>query len=73
MDTQSLLIPDSMFLLSPLPSLAIAASAADIRVGTFVMSVPLRAPAVTAWEAHSLWVLTEGRFELGWPGAGRPG
>jgi alkanesulfonate monooxygenase SsuD/methylene tetrahydromethanopterin reductase-like flavin-dependent oxidoreductase (luciferase family) len=46
-----LLVPDSMFLLSPLPTLAIAASAADIRVGTFVMSVPLRAPAVTAWEA----------------------
>jgi alkanesulfonate monooxygenase SsuD/methylene tetrahydromethanopterin reductase-like flavin-dependent oxidoreductase (luciferase family) len=43
-----LLVPDSMFMLSPLPSLAIAASAADIRVGTFVMSGPLRAPAVTA-------------------------
>lgn len=60
-----LLVPDSMFLLSPLPSLAIAASAADIRVGTFVMSGLLRAPAVVAWEAHTLWVLTEGRFELG--------
>jgi len=54
-----------MFLLSPLPSLAVAAAAADIRVGTFVMSGPLRAPAVAAWEAHSLSVLTEGRFELG--------
>jgi alkanesulfonate monooxygenase SsuD/methylene tetrahydromethanopterin reductase-like flavin-dependent oxidoreductase (luciferase family) len=66
-----LLAPDSMFLLSPLPSLAIAAAAADIRVGTFVMSGPLRAPAVAAWEAHSLSILTEGRFELG-IGAGFP-
>jgi alkanesulfonate monooxygenase SsuD/methylene tetrahydromethanopterin reductase-like flavin-dependent oxidoreductase (luciferase family) len=59
------LAPDNMYLLSPMPSLAIAASAADIRVGTFVMSSPLRAPAVAAWEAHTLSVLTEGRFELG--------
>lgn len=60
-----LLAPDSMFLLSPLPSLAIAASAADIRIGTFVLSPALRAPAVSAWEAVTLSVLTEGRFELG--------
>lgn len=66
-----LLAPDSMFLLSPLSTLAIAASAADIRVGTFVMSTPLRAPAVAAWEAHTLSILTEGRFELG-IGAGLP-
>jgi alkanesulfonate monooxygenase SsuD/methylene tetrahydromethanopterin reductase-like flavin-dependent oxidoreductase (luciferase family) len=59
------LVPDSMFLLAPLPSLAMAASAADIRVGTFVMSGLLRAPAVAAWEAHTLSVLTDGRFELG--------
>jgi alkanesulfonate monooxygenase SsuD/methylene tetrahydromethanopterin reductase-like flavin-dependent oxidoreductase (luciferase family) len=52
-------------------SLAVAASAADLRVGTYVMSSPLRAPAVAAWEAHSLFVLTEGRFELG-IGAGLP-
>ena len=67
-----LLAPDIMFLLSPLPSLAVAAATADIRVGTFVMSSALRAPAVAAWEAHSLSVLTEGRFELG-IGAGLPG
>ena len=66
-----LLAPDNMHLLSPLSSLAVAASAADIRVGTYVMSSPLRAPAVAAWEAHSLSVLTEGRFELG-IGAGLP-
>jgi alkanesulfonate monooxygenase SsuD/methylene tetrahydromethanopterin reductase-like flavin-dependent oxidoreductase (luciferase family) len=66
-----LLAPDLTFLLSPLPSLAIAASAADIRVGTFVTSSPLRAPAITAWEAHTLSILSEGRFELG-IGAGLP-
>jgi alkanesulfonate monooxygenase SsuD/methylene tetrahydromethanopterin reductase-like flavin-dependent oxidoreductase (luciferase family) len=54
-----LLVPDSMSLLSPLPSLAVAAPGADIRVGPFVMSGLLRAPAVAAWEAHTLWVLTE--------------
>ena len=59
------LVPDNIFMLSPGPSLAIVASAADIRVGTLVMSSPLRAPAVAAWEAHTLSVLTEGRFELG--------
>jgi alkanesulfonate monooxygenase SsuD/methylene tetrahydromethanopterin reductase-like flavin-dependent oxidoreductase (luciferase family) len=66
-----LLAPDNMQLLSPMSSLAVAASAADLRVGTYVMSSPLRAPAVAAWEAHSLFVLTEGRFELG-IGAGLP-
>jgi alkanesulfonate monooxygenase SsuD/methylene tetrahydromethanopterin reductase-like flavin-dependent oxidoreductase (luciferase family) len=66
-----LLAPDNVFLLSPLPSPAVAASAADIRVGTFVMSSPLRAPAGAAWEARTLSVLTEGRFELE-IGAGLP-
>jgi alkanesulfonate monooxygenase SsuD/methylene tetrahydromethanopterin reductase-like flavin-dependent oxidoreductase (luciferase family) len=66
-----LLAPDNMQLLSPLSSLAVAASSADIGVGTYVMSSPLRAPAVAAWEAHSLSVLTGGRFELG-VGAGLP-
>jgi alkanesulfonate monooxygenase SsuD/methylene tetrahydromethanopterin reductase-like flavin-dependent oxidoreductase (luciferase family) len=51
-----LLAPDSMFLLSPLPSLAIAASAADIRIGTFVLSPALRAPAVSALEASGIAV-----------------
>jgi alkanesulfonate monooxygenase SsuD/methylene tetrahydromethanopterin reductase-like flavin-dependent oxidoreductase (luciferase family) len=66
-----LLAPDNMQLLSPLSSLAVAASSADIGVGTYVMSTPLRVPAIAAWEAHSLSVLTEGRFELG-VGAGLP-
>jgi alkanesulfonate monooxygenase SsuD/methylene tetrahydromethanopterin reductase-like flavin-dependent oxidoreductase (luciferase family) len=66
-----LLAPDNLFLMSPMPALATAAASADIGVGTFVMSGPLRAPAVAAWEASSLNLLTDGRFELG-IGAGLP-
>ncbi len=57
---------------APAPALALASSAAGIRVGTWVYAAPLRAPWLTAWEAHSLTRLTEGRFELG-IGVGRPG
>lgn len=57
---------------SPAPALAVAASVADVRVGTWVYAAPFRAPWLAAWEAHSLTVLTEGRFEMG-IGAGRPG
>jgi alkanesulfonate monooxygenase SsuD/methylene tetrahydromethanopterin reductase-like flavin-dependent oxidoreductase (luciferase family) len=54
------------------PTLAVAATLADLRVGTWVYAVPLRPPWSLAWEAHSLSVLTEGRFEMG-IGTGRPG
>jgi len=57
---------------SPAPALAVAATVADVRVGTWVYAAPLRAPWLTAWEAHSLTVLTQGRFEMG-IGVGRPG
>ena len=57
---------------SPAVALAVAATVADVRVGTWVYAAPLRAPWLTAWEAHSLTVLTQGRFEMG-IGAGRPG
>lgn len=57
---------------SPAPALAVAATVADVRVGTWVYAAPFRAPWLTAWEAHSLTVLTEGRFEMG-IGLGRPG
>jgi alkanesulfonate monooxygenase SsuD/methylene tetrahydromethanopterin reductase-like flavin-dependent oxidoreductase (luciferase family) len=57
---------------SPAPTLAVAATVADVRVGTWVYAAPLRAPWLTAWEAHSLTLLTEGRFEMG-IGVGRPG
>ncbi|HEU4945895.1 MAG TPA: LLM class flavin-dependent oxidoreductase [Kribbella sp.] len=67
----TLLMPDGLQLLSPFPALAAAAGAAEVRVGTFVAAAPLRPPRSAAWEAHTLSVLTDGRFEFGL-GAGRP-
>jgi len=57
---------------APGPTLAVAATLSDLRVGTWVYASPLRPPWSMAWEAHSLSVLTEGRFEMG-IGTGRPG
>lgn len=57
---------------APGPALALAAGLADIPVGTWVYASPVRPAWTTAWEAHSLSVLTEGRFEMG-IGIGRPG
>lgn len=69
-----LLMPDvQQWQPAPGPTLAVAATlAADLRVGTWVYAAPLRPPWNIAWEAHSLSVLTEGRFEMG-IGTGRPG
>jgi len=67
----TVLMPDGLQLPSPFPSLAMAAAVADIRVGTFVAAAPLRTPRQTAWEAHTLSTLTDGRFEFG-IGTGRP-
>ena len=67
----TLLVPDGLQLLAPGPALAMAAATADIRIGTWVYAAPLRPPYATAWEAHSLTVLTDGRFEMG-IGTGRP-
>lgn len=61
----TLLMPDGLQLLSPFPALATAAANAQVRVGTFVLAASLRPPRTAAWEAHSLTVLTGGRFELG--------
>jgi alkanesulfonate monooxygenase SsuD/methylene tetrahydromethanopterin reductase-like flavin-dependent oxidoreductase (luciferase family) len=54
------------------PTLATAAALADLRVGSWVYAAALREPWSTAWEAHSLSLLTDGRFEMG-IGGGRPG
>ncbi|MFC6157199.1 LLM class flavin-dependent oxidoreductase [Kribbella jiaozuonensis] len=54
------------------PTLATAAALTDLRIGSWVYAAALREPWSTAWEAHSLSVLTDGRFEMG-IGAGRPG
>ena len=69
----TLLMPDFPQLQpAPGPALAVAATLADLRVGTWVYASPLRPPWMAAWEAHSLSVLTDGRFEMG-IGTGRPG
>lgn len=68
----TILMPDVLTMPAPFVSLAVAATAADIRVGTFVVAAPLRAPRATAWDAHTLSVLTDGRFDFG-IGTGRPG
>jgi alkanesulfonate monooxygenase SsuD/methylene tetrahydromethanopterin reductase-like flavin-dependent oxidoreductase (luciferase family) len=69
----SVLMPDGMQLPAPMPTLAFAAAATTVlRVGTFVLASPLRPSALTAWEAHSMSVLTAGRFEFG-IGTGHPG
>jgi alkanesulfonate monooxygenase SsuD/methylene tetrahydromethanopterin reductase-like flavin-dependent oxidoreductase (luciferase family) len=57
---------------APGPTLAVAATLTDLRVGTWVYASPVRPAWSTAWEAHSLSVLTGGRFEMG-IGTGRPG
>jgi alkanesulfonate monooxygenase SsuD/methylene tetrahydromethanopterin reductase-like flavin-dependent oxidoreductase (luciferase family) len=69
----TLLMPDvPKWQPAPGPTLAFAAALATIRVGTWVYASPPRPHWMTAWEAHSLSVLTEGRFEMG-VGTGRPG
>src|SRR5579864_8822736 len=70
----TLLMPDvPQWQPAPGPTLAFAAAlASSLRVGTWVYASPLRPPWMMAWEAHSLSVLTEGRFEMG-IGTGRPG
>src|SRR3954468_16020772 len=57
---------------APGPALAVAAAITELRVGTWVYASPVRPAWITAWEAHSLSVLTDGRFEMG-IGTGRPG
>jgi len=69
----TLLMPDvPRWQPAPAPTLAVAATLADLRVGTWVSAAPLHQAWRTAWEAHSLSVLTGGRFEMG-IGTGRPG
>ena len=69
----TLLMPDvPQWQPAPGPTLAVAAALTNLRVGTWVYASPVRAAWNTAWEAHSLSVLTDGRFEMG-IGTGRPG
>jgi probable F420-dependent oxidoreductase len=69
----TLLVPDTLQTLSPFPAAAAAAaSTSNLRVGTYVLSATNRSPGLVAWEAQSLQLLSDGRFELG-VGGGRPG
>jgi alkanesulfonate monooxygenase SsuD/methylene tetrahydromethanopterin reductase-like flavin-dependent oxidoreductase (luciferase family) len=69
----TLLMPDVPSMQpSPAAALAVAAALTDLRVGTWVYASPFRLAWQAAWEAHSLSILTEGRFEMG-IGTGRPG
>lgn len=68
----TLLMPDGLHLVAPMPALAVAAGATTrLRVGTFVLASTARPPRMAAWEAHSLTTLTDNRFELG-IGTGNP-
>jgi alkanesulfonate monooxygenase SsuD/methylene tetrahydromethanopterin reductase-like flavin-dependent oxidoreductase (luciferase family) len=69
----TLLVPDfPLTQPAPGPMLATVAALTDLRVGTWVYASPLRPAWMTAWEAHSLSLLTDGRFEMG-IGTGRGG
>jgi alkanesulfonate monooxygenase SsuD/methylene tetrahydromethanopterin reductase-like flavin-dependent oxidoreductase (luciferase family) len=69
----TLLMPDvPQWQPAPGPAVAVAAAIAPLRVGTWVYASALRPAWSAAWEAHSLSVLTDGRFEMG-IGTGRPG
>lgn len=62
----TLLSPDNLNMPSPTAALAAAAAATtELRVGSFVLASPLRTARAAAWEARSLTVVTDGRFELG--------
>lgn len=62
----TLLMPDNLHIPSSMPALALAAGATTtLHVGNFVLASPLRAPRLAAWDAHTLSLLTSGRFELG--------
>jgi alkanesulfonate monooxygenase SsuD/methylene tetrahydromethanopterin reductase-like flavin-dependent oxidoreductase (luciferase family) len=68
----SLLMADVLTSPAPFPALAIAAGATTkLRVGTWVIASPLRAPRMAAWDSHTLSTLSGGRFDLG-IGSGRP-
>jgi probable F420-dependent oxidoreductase len=68
-----LLVPDTLHTLEPFAALAAAAAVTStLRVGSYVLSVPNRAPGLVSWATESVQLISDGRFELGL-GGGRPG
>lgn len=62
----SLLMPDGLWMMSPIPGLSAAAAVTEnLRLGTHVLAVPLRPPAQIVHEVETLDLLTDQRFELG--------
>ena len=67
-----LLSPDALGVGSPFVALGAAAAVTTrLRLGTFVLAVPLRTVGSIAWDTATVDRVTGGRFELGL-GAGRP-
>lgn len=67
------LAPDSRETMAPIPALAAAATATTtLRVATHVLAAPFYTVGQVVWQAATLDLLSDGRFELGL-GAGRPG
>ncbi|WP_019931634.1 LLM class flavin-dependent oxidoreductase [Nocardia sp. BMG111209] len=68
----TLLLPDTVYTLSPFPALAAAAAVTtELRLRPNVLADPLRLAPETVRESAALQLLSEGRFELGL-GVGRP-
>jgi alkanesulfonate monooxygenase SsuD/methylene tetrahydromethanopterin reductase-like flavin-dependent oxidoreductase (luciferase family) len=68
----AVLVPDTLWTVSPFPALAAAAVATPaIRLRTWVLASPMRSPAAVVREAKAVQQLSDGRFELG-IGTGRP-
>jgi alkanesulfonate monooxygenase SsuD/methylene tetrahydromethanopterin reductase-like flavin-dependent oxidoreductase (luciferase family) len=68
----AVLLPDTLWTPSPFPTLAAAAAVTSrLRLRTWVLAAPTRAPAVVVRESSALQLLSAGRFELG-IGTGRP-
>ncbi|MBP2707344.1 LLM class flavin-dependent oxidoreductase [Microbispora sp. RL4-1S] len=67
----TLLTPDTLGTLPPVPALTAAATVTTtLRVGTFVLAAPYRNPRQLAWELAGLDFLSGGRLEVG-VGTGR--
>ncbi len=67
-----LLSPDALGVGTPFVALGAAAAVTTrLRLGTFVLAVPLRTVGSIAWDTATMDRVTGGRFELGL-GAGRP-